>query len=474
LPTDTAPKLSSSAIWTWASVGLPLAMIGYPVGIYLPDLYSGEMGVPLAAIGTMLMLARFSDAITDPAMGFASDHLETRFGRRKPWVAAGVPTMLIGIWMLFNPADGVSQWYVLVWYAVMTLGATLVLVPYRAWGAELSSDYDTRTRITSANEVFVILGLIAAAGVPFGISFFYPDGLSSSAVLHGISLVLLVLLPAITGLVLWRIPEPRVDTQAPPLGLRKSFESISKNGLFRLLVLIELLITGGENFRNALSLFFMRDFIGIEVSRIATMYIFYFAVGLAAIPFWTALAKRWGKHRSLAAAMILVSVVSVWIFLLERGDFISFYILFGAKGFCFGAFAYLPRAMLADVVDVDTARTRSARPGSYFAIHGIATKFAGALGTGISLIVLGWVGYVAKKGGDAAGLVNGPTELLWLGTLYAIVPTAMFLIAFVLAWNYPLTRDRHRRLEAAIRRRNTRGAKEGVSEGAQEAVLEDA
>jgi Na+/melibiose symporter-like transporter len=458
MPNEPGNGLSTFTIWTWASVGLPLAMIGYPVGIYLPDLYSGEMGVPLAAIGTMLMLARFSDAITDPAMGFASDQIETRFGRRKPWIAMGVPMMLLGIWMLFNPVAGVSQWYLLGWYAVMTLGATLIGLPYRAWGAELSTDYHTRTRITSANEVFVILGLIAAAAIPFGIHFAYPEGLSSGAVLHGIALVLLVLLPLVAGLVLWKVPEVPGLPQARTLGMRGSLGSISKNRLFRLLILIELLITGGENFRNALSLFFMRDVVGIEVGRIATMYILYFCVGLAAIPVWTALAKHWGKHRALATAMLLVSIVSVLIFLLERGDFLAFYVLFSAKGFCFGAFAYLPRAMLADVVDVDTARTRSARPGSYFAIHGIATKIAGAVGTGLSLIVVGWVGYRAIKGGDAAGVVNGPSELLWLGILYAIVPTAMFLIAFTFAWRYPLTQERHRRLDAAIQRRNERQA----------------
>lgn len=455
-PEPTQPPLSSFTIWTWASVGLPLAMIGYPVGIYLPDLYSGEMGVSLTAIGTMLMFARFTDAITDPIMGFASDKIETRFGRRKPWIAAGVPTMLIGIWMLFNPTVGVSQWYLLGWYAFMTLGATLIGLPYRAWGAELSSEYHTRTRITSANEVFVILGLIAAAAVPFGIHFLYPEGLTSSAILRGLALVLLFLLPVITGLVLWRVPEVPIDTRARPIGLRKSLSLISRNGLFRLLLLIEILVMGGENFRNALSLFFMRDVIGIGVGRIASMYILYFCVGLAAIPVWTALAKRWGKHRSLGTAMLVVSVVSVWIFTLDRGDFVAFYVLFSAKGFCFGAFAYLPRAMLADVVDVDTARTRSARPGSYFAVLGIVTKVAAAIGTGLSLIIVGWVGYVAQRGGDAAGLVNSAYALRWLGILYALVPTALFLVAFHLAWTYPLTQERQQKFEAGIKRRKGR------------------
>ena len=115
--------------------------------------------------------------------------------------------------------------------------------------------------------------------------------------------------------------------------------------------------------------------------------------------------------------------------------------------------------MIADVVDIDTAKTKTSRPGSYFAIHGIITKVAGAIGTGLSLMIVDWVGYEARKGGDAAGVVNGPTELMWLGILYAIVPTVLFMGAFYLAWNYPLTQERHRRLEAAILRRNERLAR---------------
>jgi len=454
---DTRPApLAASTIWIWGSVGLPLAMIGYPVGIYLPDLYAGEVGISLAAIGTMLMLARTSDAITDPLMGFLSDRVETRYGRRKPWIAVGVPTMLVGMWMLFTPGEGVGAPYILVWFAVMTLGSTLIGLPYRAWGAELSTEYHTRTRIVSANEVFILVGLTTAAAVPFAIRHLHPEGLTSSQILRAIGLVLLVGLPLIVGLVLWRVPEPQANVSVSPVDLGRSLVLISRNGLFRLLVVIELLVTGGENFRNALSLFFMRDVIGIQVAQIATMYVLYFGVGLLAIPVWTMLARKLGKHRSLGIAMAAVSVVSIWIFLLDRGDHAEFYVLFAAKGFCFGAFAYLPRAMIADVVDIDTAKTGNARPGSYFAVHGIMTKVAGAAGAGLSLIVAGWAGYIATRGGDADGSVNGPTELLWLGILYAIIPTVLFMIAFRLAWTYPLTEARHRRIEAAIRRRGER------------------
>ena len=151
-------------------------------------------------------------------------------------------------------------------------------------------------------------------------------------------------------------------------------------------MVIELLIAGGENFRNTLSLFFVLDYIGAD--KVGRLYVIYFGVGLMAIPFWDWLATRYGKHQSLAVAMVLVSAIAMACYSLEYGQVTEFYFLFAMKGFCFGAFAYLPRAMLADVVDLDTVRSGSSRPASYMAILGFMTKCAASFG-GLSLSFAG-------------------------------------------------------------------------------------
>jgi Na+/melibiose symporter-like transporter len=106
--------------------------------------------------------------------------------------------------------------------------------------------------------------------------------------------------------------------------------------------------------------------------------------------------------------------------------------------------------MLADVVDIDTARSGDARTGSYFAVLGFMTKCAASFG-GLSLPILGWVGFDAS-----AQATNGPTELLWLGSLYALVPTSVFGLALYLSWTWPLTPERHARLQALVDARQLR------------------
>ena len=181
----------------------------------------------------------------------------------------------------------------------------------------------------------------------------------------------------------------------------------------------------------------------------------YSATGLLAIPFWDWVAKRFGKHLSLATAMVLVSIVSIAVLTVKEGQLAKFYILFALKGFCFGAFAYLPRAMLADVVDLDTIRSGAARPASYFSIHGFVTKCAYSFG-GLSLPILALIGYSTDP-----GVANGPRELVWLGALYGIVPTAVFVFAFYLCVTWPLTDHMHEKLVRILGKRYARQMAKG-------------
>ena len=75
--------LPRKTILAHGTLGLPLAVIGYPLSIWIPAHYSGGLGISLAAVGTILMLARLTDVLTDPIMGEISDRWRTRIGRRR-------------------------------------------------------------------------------------------------------------------------------------------------------------------------------------------------------------------------------------------------------------------------------------------------------------------------------------------------------------------------------------------------------
>lgn len=405
----------------------------------------------LAAVGTMIMLARLSDTVTDPLIGFFSDRYRTRLGRRKPLMLAGLPVLVVGVFMLFMPEqfgfENVGSFHLVFWISVMFLGATMILIPYAAWGAELSPDYHERSRITATREVFVLAGLLLSATIPATVEYFSGGGVSD--ILAAMAWSIVILMPLLVILVVWRVREPQFSEQRQ-VPLIAGLKLVARNGPMVRILLIVLIVTTGEAFRNALSIFFMGEVIGIANSGV--LFLYYFGAGLLAIPLWLWLGRRMGKHRAFALCMCAVSIISILTYFLGEGDTAAFIALFIAKGTCFGGLQFLPLSMLADVVDVDTARTRGKRAGAFFAISGMTAKLATAFGTGVSLNVVAFFGFDPR-------IASAPGELQWLAFCYAILPAVFFISALGLVWRYPLTAERQTRLRALIKRRNARLAK---------------
>ena len=158
--------LKRSTVLVHGSVGMPLAIIGYPLAVYLPPFYAQEMGLNMALMALVLVFARLTDVVTDPLMGIISDRWQTRFGRRKPWLVLGTPIMLGSTVMIFMPPEGADIMHLLIWTVLMYVGWTMVTLPYGAWGAELSPLYHQRSRVTASREGFVLIGLFVAALAP--------------------------------------------------------------------------------------------------------------------------------------------------------------------------------------------------------------------------------------------------------------------------------------------------------------------
>ena len=179
--TDSTNNGNGSRLSVWQLVGygqfiVPLAIIGLPIGIYIPAFYAGTLGLDLATVGFILMIARLSDVVTDPLIGLLSDKTKTRFGRRRPWIVVGAPLLVISSLMLFRPPGEVTNLYLLIWISAIYLAFTLIAIPYIAWGTEIAGDYQDRSRVTGTREVFMQLGLLIAISIPVAYGVMYGTG----------------------------------------------------------------------------------------------------------------------------------------------------------------------------------------------------------------------------------------------------------------------------------------------------------
>jgi GPH family glycoside/pentoside/hexuronide:cation symporter len=436
--------LSKTTLSIYGMLGLPLALVGYPIAIWLPAFYAGEIGVSLAAVATMLLVAKLSDVVTDPLVGTISDRLRTPLGRRRPLIILGVPVLCVSIWFLFVPMQGAGSVYLLVCIAGMYIGTTLVGLPYGAWGAELSPDYHQRARVTAWREQFTLIGLLVAAFIPFLVEQ-YGAG-DTPSIMRGMALAICISTPiAVLLLCLFVKETPPTETaeeaKAPFIdGVKK----VWANKPMRMVVGLLLIVTLAEAFRNALSLFFMKSV--IQAGGVGTLYFIYFVAGLAAVPGWLWLGRKVGKHVAFAGTLITVAIISAINMFFTADHYWAFVIFFIFKGACFGGLQFLPLAILADVIDVETAETGKARAGAYIAFASMTAKISTALGTFLAIWALSFTNFDAKLLAE-----NAFDDLLVLRVLYAIAPAIFFIGAIIIALRFPLTAQVHAELQSRIR-----------------------
>lgn len=427
---------------------LPTSIVGLPIALYVPTFYSRDLGLSLAAVGVLLTLSRLTDVLTDPAIGVLSDRWQTRFGRRKPWILIGTPLMMISLWMLFVPPPDVTMLHLFVWISLLYLAFTLVDLPYRAWGAELSTDYRERSRVTGWREAFGYVGLITSLAIPLYMAFAL-DMPGPRNALYGIAVAVVVALPLLMTPMLGLVPEPPPERiERTPIGWRKGLRVVWRNGPFRRVVICFAFFVVAISMTASLSFFFVQHVMQEPFDRYAIFVLVYYLSSTAAIPIWLRISDRLGKHKTVVLGIAWLSLWSAPIPLLGPGDFWIFFFLMIMKGSSIGSLIFLPASMAADIVDIDTLRTGEQRTGLYFSIWGMVNKGAAALGVLASTSLAAWFGF------EPALDVNSPTAKLAVACLYSVIPAGLALVAVPLLWSYPLTEARQRRLRERIARRN--------------------
>ncbi|MCH7908040.1 MAG: MFS transporter [Candidatus Hydrogenedentes bacterium] len=490
--------LSNYTLASYAAPAMPLALAGLPIAVYLPVIYadSAGFGLSLVVVGVLITLSRFADVITDPLIGFLSDRLRTRWGRRKPFVLMGTPIYALGMWLLFIAPDGFEDVTFLSWtfssgypwmvfaMSVLYLGSTIKDLPYSAWGAELSRNYNERTLIMSWREGFNVAGALVSAFIPAVILIFgYTKPTDAVFILVT---GMCIIMPVLVANALIVVPEyPVVEHRTTRVGLIQGLKVVVKNRPYVFLVIIFAFSSIGSAMTNSLSFFFVKhvlvagDLYGLYLAP-------YFVCQLAAIPLWFKLSQKIGKHRATMCAIGWYALWSSFIPLIaisppewftafeiprllaflptdthrwlieyfdgvETGKFLFFIIVMCLKGSAIGALSALPSAMAADVVDVDTATTGEQRAGAYFSIWSMVRKGAYALGVSIGLSLAVYFGFDSLA--DPRNTTNTAFALFMVACIYSVIPAVFQFIGMPLLWIYPLTAEKLKEVQEEIERK---------------------
>ncbi len=133
-------------------------------GIYLLFFMTTMLGIEPALAGSLIFVTKIYDLVTDPAMGYLSDRTNTRIGRRRPYLLFGAALSAAAAYLMFNVPQFDSDTRLLVYYTAILLlfatGYTVFSVPYLSMPAEMTADYNERTRLMSFRTLFSSTGLL--------------------------------------------------------------------------------------------------------------------------------------------------------------------------------------------------------------------------------------------------------------------------------------------------------------------------
>ncbi len=435
-------RLPTWLLLAYGLPALPLAVLLLPLHVHLPAWYAEELGLGYAAVGAIFLLARLWDMVSDPVVGILSDRFPATRLRRKVWMVAGLVVILPAAWLLFAPGPEPTAVYLTVATIALYTGLTLVLVPYAAWGAELSPDYHERSRISGAREVLAVLGTLIALGLPALLG-----AGRGPTIMIGLLILVLALPPALAA-ALGRVPAGRAGIA---IGIdRAGLKRVACNGPFLRLLSAWILNGIANGLPATLFVLYVAHVLGAPAWTGPLLFA-YFAAGVAGVPLWLRLGQRLGKHRAWCAAMVWTCAIFATVPLIGPGDTGLFLAVCIGTGLGLGADLILPPAMQADVVDLHTARGGGQRTGLYFALWSCATKLSLALAIGIGFPALELAGLEPSAGDPATGFAA-----VTLIALYSVVPILFKAAAIMLVVRFPITAQRQARLRRMIDARDAR------------------
>ena len=414
--TSPAPEdatFSAGNGWRYGLLGLPLAFVALPLYVILPNHYAREFGLPLATLGLVLLLARLFDAFIDPLLGKLSDKLFARSAKSVLTFGAIAGVFLAaGFVMLFFPPLAVRQQQpMLITWAAVTLLITYAAysalsIAHQSWGAMLGGTEVQRSRLVAWREGLGLIGVILASILPIAL------GLPASTAIFIIAIF-------IAWLAWTQSVKPVSSFPSLANTSTHSIFKPFKNVQFKRLFVVFVLNGIASAVPATLILFFVQDRLQAPKQMEAVFLGAYFVCAALAVPLWLQCIKRIGLTKSWLLGMVLSILIFVWAMQLGSGDTTAFIIICALSGIALSADLTIPSALLAGVIA--EAGDRGRAEGAYFGWWNFATKLNLALAAGLTLPLLGLMGYTPGT--------QQPEALTALTVVYCLVPIAIKVVA---------------------------------------------
>jgi len=417
--------------------------------------YSQVLGLAPGLAGMALAIGLVIDAVTDPLVGYLSDNTRSRLGRRHPYLYASIIPLAASYFLLWHPPQTLQgDWELFIWLlavnASLRFSTTLFLIPAYALLAEITSDYEERTRLLT-----VYHAVLSVVGNGFSVLMYaiwlvptaqYADGVLNVegykvAGVYGALMIAAAILIFTVGLHKF-VPRSRQLAIQQPISLKQFYiqvRDVISNKAMRVMIASGMLYYAGSGTYRVMWVY-MYSYFWEFTSRQISLIVIPMALGGLLLP---PILERFaiGKEKKFVAMFGLMGAIATNLlpialrllgFWPENGSDALFWTMlfigfFETVLFLFFDVAW--RSMTADITEQTQIETGRRNEGVISSAVTFCAKCADAIGSLLAGTLLAIIAFPTETGvGDVAdatifnlGLIYGPLiAAIWLSACYAI------------------------------------------------------
>lgn len=448
----SSQRLSTRTLLAYASPGFGASLLIPPFPALIAAFYALHTDATAAGIAAVLLVSRLFDGFTDPAMGYLTDRTRTPFGPRKPWIALGALLGVVALYVIFIPPDGAGDVYLLGAFLLFYLAYTLINIPLRSWGSDLSIDYKERSKISSWLVSAYLVGGLLFMFLPVILSLpavgFVESAELNKPMMAIIGFCGMVILPIAVTIGLVFTPQGRrVGGETSSVWV--IWRDATRNRPF--VLFLAACALSGLSFGSfyAVVLLALSNYFGFA-AQIPLFLVVLTLAQVLSIPLWVRVASAFGKHRTWGYAWLGHALMLPLIWWFEPGStsFLSLLIYGSIVAILQAPNMVFPMSMLSDIIDYDTLKSNEVRAGSYFSLMSVVNKSANAVGSALGFYVIAIFGYDPKSSENS--------EWANFGLLLASngIPAVVCLLAVGFLLAYPLDERRYGIIRRRLQRRS--------------------
>ena len=425
-------SVGQKAGWGLADMGIVVFVIVKQLLVL--SFLTNYLNVPVGIAGLLTTSVLIFDIITDPIVGYLSDRTHSRWGRRVPWMVIGALILSGGIIGLFGVPQSLSLSGTIIWvggfFALATVGFTMVAIPYGATAGEMTQDPKERSTMMGFRMAFASVGILLGGAV-------IPQLAGGTREGHFIAAIYVapIIILSIWGSLWSTRTAPRILSPSAR-GFMSTWLLVFKNKPFVILVclygimtLAIALITAGLPFAAIYLIFDSGNSLLSPASSALGILSLLFACfvfgSILSQAFWVWMSARLGKVGALIFGLVIYIILLIAIFVnLPSVDIMLMAILFVVAGMTNGAYQQIPWAIYPDLMDITRSESGDAIEGAFSAIWLFGQKVANAIAPLILSLILALFGW--RESGE--GFTDQVPE-----ALRALQNSITILPAFILA-----------------------------------------